>query len=233
MMPTDDIACTRSGPTLTTSRTLLAGSTPNGGLMKQIAKFLPRIEMPASSASTSLEEALPAPLSANSVSRRPLSQSRATGAAETARGTGAEARLTPASAEEMAVCLNELLSVYGVPAGWDVGADVYRRLWAHLPGDVLRDAIDRYMATDTQWFPKPGQILPLAAEEMQARLDRRIALPPPAEEAIDRMPAEECDELMAQYRMRRIVGDPRVRVTVEPRYVVDEVPETIGGKPWR
>lgn len=129
----------------------------------------------------------------------------------------------------MALALNELISVYGVPAGWDVGASVYRRLWAHLPGEVLRDAIERYMATDTQWFPKPGQILALAAEEMRTRLDRRIVLPP-TERPVNRMTEEECDELMARYRVRR--ADARL-VPATPRYVVDEVPETIAGKPWR
>ena len=49
--------------------------------------------------------------------------------------------LRPASAKEMALVLNDLISVYGVPAGWDASARVYRDLWGALPADVLRDAV--------------------------------------------------------------------------------------------
>lgn len=192
--------------------------------MNQIAKFLPLAGQPQpSSDSTSPEATLPAPLSENSAVAR------------------AEGRLVPASAKEMALCLNELLSVYGVPAGWDTGASVYRRLWANLPGDMLRDAIDRYMASDTEWFPKPGQILALAAEEMawrrkrldNARDEARAMLSVPVEQ---RITAEEVEAVMAKYRSRfRATPAPPAlgEQYATPSYVVDEVPETIAGKPWR
>lgn len=150
----------------------------------------------------------------------------------------------PASPKEMALALNELLSVYGVPAGWDTGASVYRRLWGHLPGDVLRDSIDRYMASDTGWFPKPGQILALAEHEMVWRrkdLDRAggsgapaVPVPAPVARRITTEEATNAVEVFWKQRGGRFVGVTVEPVTtVEPRYVVDEVPEMIAGKPWR
>lgn len=190
--------------------------------MNQIAKFLPRVGAPASSDSTSPEATLPAPRSANSAIAR------------------VEARLTPASPKEMALALNELLSVYGVPAGWDVGASVYRRLWANLPGDVLRDAIDRHLA-ESPWFPKPAEILERAQDEMAWRrksLDH-AALPIPAPApVVRRITANEAAEAVKAFWEKRggrldEEGATMCPVSCEPRYVVDEVPETIAGKPWR
>lgn len=188
--------------------------------MKQISKFIAALDATLpNSASTPREQSLPAVRS------------------ETCSPPVIEAKtaLNPATPKEMAVALNELISIYGVPAGWDVGARIYREMWGDLPADVLFQSIRRYMAS-SNWFPKPAEILALAAEEMRLRktiLDveitrARTALPKPEEPVVT---PEEIDSLWEKYGGRTIVHEAVRRP--EPHCVTSEIPETIAGKPWR
>lgn len=146
--------------------------------------------------------------------------------------------LRPASAKEMALVLNDLISMYGVPAGWDTSARLYRELWGALPADVLQDAVLAHMATPGrgEWFPKPADVLGHAQAEMDARYASRRRERSQARLEAPRRPRvteRDIEELWAKYGGRPKAAAVANRAPVRPAYVVDKVPETVRGKPWR
>lgn len=144
-----------------------------------------------------------------------------------------ETSLRCATTREIVGQLGILEAVYGAPAGWEQSAKIYVRLLSHLPIDLLAEAVERHVRT-SKWFPKPAELLEGTGEEIIARREtlrwqsEKISeLKAPATR---RVTAEEIAELKAQHGFARQVI-PRVRPT--PLYVVNVLPETIAGEPWR
>jgi hypothetical protein len=162
------------------------------------------------------------------------------------------ARLTPATRKECAACLDKAGRVFGYPQSWfcadgkgdDITAGIWLDALADIPLDLLADAVDRYInaVPPNRWFPKPGELRALCAEELQARradVQRRL----PTVETFritesrsskweSRMTEEELAELHREHGLDQPAAPPRP-APVSPLYVVDEIPDTIAGQPWR
>jgi len=153
----------------------------------------------------------------------------------------ARAALEPASAPEIAACLDKAGRVFGYPAGFaddEVTAGIWLDALSDIPADLLKDAVDRYInmpSLEARWFPRPGQLRALALEEMEERradlrrLDRQSvdqgARSTPSDDDIAHVA-----ERVAEFRAT--VGES-VKPRVQPLYVSNEVPDTIAGEPWR
>jgi hypothetical protein len=150
--------------------------------------------------------------------------------------------LQPATQQQIAAVLYGLLSVYGVPAGWDDAKSLYLDALADLPFDLLQEAAAAHIRT-SQWFPKPAQLRAFASEELSDRRAARAirAEPPRQLEAAPVKPVtpEEIEAIKAKYRAQpgwEWLSRPRnahERRTAQAAYVAFGVPDTVLGKPWK
>lgn len=165
---------------------------------------------------------------------------------------GGVARLTPATRKECAACLDKAGRVFGYPQSWfcadgegdDITAGIWLDALADIPLDLLTDAVDRYInaVPPNWWFPKPGELRALCDEELQARRadgQRRLLTVETYRlpelrfcKWESRMTEEELAELHREHGLDQPTAPPRP-APVSPLYVVDEIPDTIAGQPWR
>jgi hypothetical protein len=160
--------------------------------------------------------------------------------------------LIPAARKECAACLDKAGRVFGYPQSWfcadgegdDITAGIWLDALADIPLDLLADAVDRYInaVPPNRWFPKPGELRALCAEELQARragVQRRLRTVETFRISESRLPkwesrmtVEELAELHREHGLDE-PAPPRRPEPVSPLYVVDEIPDTIAGQPWR
>ena len=131
--------------------------------------------------------------------------------------------------------------VCGYPPGWDdISAGIWIDSLSDIPADLLALSVQRYIGKpgeSRRWFPQPGQLRFEIIDELCWRrqtirdADPR-ALPPPPEPEPSPIVREEIGrrlgDLIASLRMD--AAAPRA-LPSRPCYVVDEVPQTIAGKP--
>jgi hypothetical protein len=184
------------------------------------------------------------------VARTQASSGRAPGILQTSK-----LALIPATRKECAACLDKAGRVFGYPKSWyredgegdDITASIWLDALADIPLDLLADAVDRYInaVPPNRWFPKPGELRALCAEEMQERRNDRRFLASCVggdirsrdhalnhdHHPVARPTAEEIEAIWESHGGRPETAKLRP-APVNPLYVVDEIPKTVLGQPW-
>ena len=109
-----------------------------------------------------------------------------------------------ATKQEIAVCLDMAIRVYGPPQGWDqVTAEIYLEALAELPTDMLIKATQGHIR-ESKWFPRPaelrGRVQEMLAERRESVVPERktMMLMPPE----DRVDPEYAADQFAKLRQR-------------------------------
>ena len=138
----------------------------------------------------------------------------------------AERRVLPADPRLVATELERSLELYGVPENWDAVAEFYVEAFDDAPFDLVRLACYRLRRSALRFFPRPGEIRALIADELGARKSEAAKLraaralrrdptapPPPPSEAEKRR----VDALVAA-ALAHLAGGPSGGLSGGTRY---------------